>query len=121
MHRRWDSVSSQATLSVLVLSRTAPILPTSEACLDPKQPRTRRQGRGPSRAIVAACDVNPNASQEAKGFPREGFANHVGQRVTVREISSPGGTRSIFKMRGIQMLSDICASQQLLNQPQRGH
>lgn len=78
----------------------------------------RRKGRGPSRAVNAACDVKHSASQEAKGFPGEGFANHVGQRVTVREILNPGGTRSIFKMRGIHLISDIRASQQGLNQPQ---
>jgi len=51
------------------------------------------------------------ATLEADGFPTEGFAKHVGHKVTVRGISSPGGALPHFKVRGIETLSDTCAPQ----------
>jgi hypothetical protein len=48
----------------------------------------------------------------ADGFPTEGFAKHVGHKVTVRGISSSGGTRPAMKVRSIETVSDNCAPQQ---------
>jgi hypothetical protein len=48
---------------------------------------------------------------EADGFPTEGFAKHMGHKVTVRGISSPAGVLPLFKVRGIETVSDICAPQ----------
>jgi hypothetical protein len=51
------------------------------------------------------------ASLEAAGFPVEGFAKHVGHKVTVRGTSSPAGTRPVFKVRSIETVSETCAPQ----------
>jgi hypothetical protein len=48
---------------------------------------------------------------EADGFPTEGFAKHMGHKVTVRGISSPAGVLPLFKVRGIETVSDTCAPQ----------
>jgi hypothetical protein len=48
---------------------------------------------------------------EADGFPTEGFAKHMGHKVTVRGISSPSGALPLFKVRGIETVSDTCAPQ----------
>ena len=51
------------------------------------------------------------ANLEAEGFPEEGFAKHVGHKVTVRGTSSPAGTdRPLFKVRSIEPVSDSCGS-----------
>lgn len=52
------------------------------------------------------------ANLEADGFPTEGFAKHVGHKVTVRGTSSGGGTdRPVFKVRGVETVSDVCGPQ----------
>lgn len=49
---------------------------------------------------------------EADGFPTEGFAKHVGHKVTVRGTSSGGGTeRPVFKVRSVETVSDVCGPQ----------
>jgi hypothetical protein len=53
------------------------------------------------------------ANLEAEGFPTEGFAKHVGHKVTVRGISSPAGTeRPVFKVRAVETVSESCGPQQ---------
>src|SRR6266568_8226016 len=44
----------------------------------------------------------------AEGFPTEGFAKHVGHKVTVRGTSNSGGSRPVMKVRSIQPVSDTC-------------
>jgi hypothetical protein len=52
------------------------------------------------------------ANLEADGFPVEGFAKHVGHKVTVRGTSSPdGGERPVFKVRVVESVSDACGAQ----------
>jgi hypothetical protein len=52
------------------------------------------------------------ASLAADGFPTEGFAKHVGHKVTVRGTSSPAGTeRPVFKVRAVETVSDSCGPQ----------
>lgn len=53
----------------------------------------------------------PIANLEADGFPTEGFAKHVGEKVTVRGTSSPGGARPVFRVRSIEVVSQTCAPQ----------
>jgi hypothetical protein len=57
---------------------------------------------------------DPIANLEAEGFETEGFAKHVGHKVTVRGTSNPGGARPIFRVRSIETVSDTCG-------PQSGH
>jgi hypothetical protein len=51
------------------------------------------------------------ASLDAEGFPVEGFAKHVGQKVIVRGISTSSNTRPVFKVRTIETVSETCAPQ----------
>jgi hypothetical protein len=53
------------------------------------------------------------ANLEADGFPTEGFARHVGHKVTVRGTSNAAGTnRPVFKVRSVESVSDACGAQQ---------
>jgi hypothetical protein len=52
------------------------------------------------------------ADLEADGFPTEGFAKHMGQKVTVRGTSITGSARPLFKVRSIEILSETCAPTQ---------
>jgi len=51
------------------------------------------------------------ADLEADGFPNEGFAKHMGHKVTVRGVSMTNGTRPLFKVRTVETLSETCAPQ----------
>ena len=53
------------------------------------------------------------ADLQAEGFETEGFAKHVGHKVTVRGTSNPGEGRPLFKVRSIEAISDTCAPQSL--------
>lgn len=53
---------------------------------------------------------------QADGFPTEGFAKHMGHRVTVRGIRIANGAHPLFKARTVETLSTTCATQQ----PQQG-
>jgi hypothetical protein len=59
--------------------------------------------------MVDDRNLNPVADLEADGFPTEGFAKHVGHKVTVRGTTSSGSTRPVFKVRSIETLSETCA------------
>jgi len=56
-------------------------------------------------------ELTPIANLEADGFPQEGFAKHLGHKVTVRGTSTPGDPRPTFKVRSIAMISETCAPQ----------
>ena len=59
--------------------------------------------------LVDDRNLSPVADLQADGFPTEGFAKHVGHKVTVRGTSSSGSTRPVFKVRSIATLSETCA------------
>jgi len=61
--------------------------------------------------LVDDHDLKVVASLDAEGFPVEGFAKHVGEKVTVRGISTPGSTRPVFKVRAIETISETCVPQ----------
>src|ERR1039457_3430090 len=65
-----------------------------------------REGR---YILVDDRSLSPVADLEADGFPTEGFAKHMGHKVTVRGTSSSGSTRPVFKVRSIDTLSETCA------------
>jgi hypothetical protein len=55
----------------------------------------------------------PIANLEADGFPTEGFAKHLGHKVTVRGTTNPAGTgRPVFKVRDVETLNDSCGPQE---------
>jgi hypothetical protein len=55
--------------------------------------------------------LKPIANLEADGFPTEGFAKHLGHKVTVRGIASSDNPLPVFKVRSIETISDTCAPQ----------
>jgi len=59
--------------------------------------------------LVDDHDMKVVAHLDAEGFPVEGFAKHVGQKVTVRGVSNPGAARPVFKVRTIETVSETCA------------
>jgi hypothetical protein len=59
--------------------------------------------------LVDDRSLNPVADLEADGFPTEGFAKHVGHKVTVRGTSSSASARPVFKVRSIETISETCA------------
>jgi hypothetical protein len=51
------------------------------------------------------------ANLEAQGFPTEGFAKHVGHKVTVKGTANPDGAgRPTFKVRSIETVKEGCGS-----------
>jgi hypothetical protein len=52
------------------------------------------------------------AALEAVGFPQEGFAKHLGHKVTVKGTSSSKEGRPVFQVRSVEKVSDVCAPQQ---------
>jgi len=61
--------------------------------------------------LVEDRTLAPVANLEADGFPTEGFAKHMGHKVTIRGISTPGSGRPTFKVRTIEPVSDSCTPQ----------
>ena len=55
--------------------------------------------------------LSPVADLAADGFPTEGFAKYVGQKVTVVGSSTPGANRPLIKVRNIQTVSESCTPQ----------
>jgi hypothetical protein len=54
------------------------------------------------------------ASLVAEGFENEGFAKHVGHKVTVKGTSVPAdSTGPIFRVRSIETVNETCAPQQV--------
>jgi len=51
------------------------------------------------------------ANLEAEGFPVEGFAKHVGHRVTVRGTVNPAGDVPLFRVRSIETINETCEPQ----------
>jgi hypothetical protein len=59
--------------------------------------------------LVDDRNLSPVADLEADGFPTEGFAKHMGHKVTVRGTSNSASTRPVFKVRSIETISETCA------------
>jgi hypothetical protein len=62
--------------------------------------------------LVDDRSLSPVADLEADGFPTEGFAKHVGNKVTVRGTVNSNGPRPLVKVRSIQRVSEGCKGQQ---------
>jgi hypothetical protein len=54
---------------------------------------------------------DPIAHLEADGFETEGFAKHLGHKVTIRGTSTTGGTGPVFRVRSIETVSESCGAQ----------
>jgi hypothetical protein len=66
--------------------------------------------------LVDSHSLERVADLEADGFPREGFAKHVGHKVIVRGTQIANGARPLFKVRTVETVSETCAPQP----PQQG-
>jgi hypothetical protein len=61
--------------------------------------------------LLSDRTMNPIAKLEPDGFPREGFAKHVGHKVTVRGTSNTQGALPLVKVRSIETVSETCTPQ----------
>lgn len=62
--------------------------------------------------LISAQDRSLVATLEADGFPTEGFAKHLGHKVTVRGTAASEDPHPIFKVRSIETVSESCGPQQ---------
>ena len=56
-------------------------------------------------------EMKPIATLEADGFPTEGFAKHMGHKVTVRGTTSSDTPVPVFKVRSIETIAESCSPQ----------
>jgi maltose-binding protein MalE len=99
--------------------------PTVAVAQQSKQPAKQKKqsnGKAEQKALTGCVDQQDGqyvliqelgrsvmANLEAEGFPTEGFAKHVGHKVTVRGTSnSDGGERPVFRVRSVEAISDTC-------------
>ena len=113
--------ASLVMLAVLALLAPWPIVRATETSNSQKVPAGK--GKAAAVASLSGCldqkdgqyilvddrNLNPVADLEADGFPTEGFAKHMGEKVTVRGTSTSGSARPVFKVRRIETLSETCA------------
>jgi hypothetical protein len=126
LYRRLSSLALLAVVSAW--SFAASNSGSEQANLQQKQDQKQKQSKSKdSGASLTGCideqngryvmisdrTLDPIADLEAEGFETEGFAKHVGHKVTVRGTSNPGETRPLFKVRSIEAISDTCAPQSL--------
>src|SRR5215510_5827529 len=76
---------------------------TLTGCVDEKDGRY---------TLVDDRTLNFIADLEAVGFETEGFAKHLGHKVTVRGQKAADGDRPVFKVRSITTVSETCAPAQ---------
>jgi hypothetical protein len=111
--------------AVVVLALLSSVASTVVSAPLPQQENAPKKDAKASLASLTGCvdeqegryiltddrELKPIANLEAEGFPQEGFAKHLGHKVTVRGTSTPGDSRPTFKVRSIAMVSETCAPQ----------
>lgn len=117
-----SGLAAVITLSVILFVRPTPAAFAQQKQQSSKQKKTSGKDQGAS--MTGCVDQQDGkyvlireetrvliADLEAEGFPAEGFAKHVGHKVTVRGTSSPSGTdRPLFKVRSVETVSDVCGT-----------
>ena len=111
-----------AILTGLGLLASSAGLAATQAPASQKKEQTGKKQAAPGASLSGCIDqqeghyvlvddrnLSPVADLEADGFETEGFAKHMGHKVTVRGTSSSGSTRPVFKVRSIATLSETCA------------
>ena len=122
MYRLIASATLLACVSIWNLTATALDSDSSQA--GQKQEQKKEPAKKSTASLTGCIDEqagqyvliddrtrDPIANLEAEGFETEGFAKHVGHKVTVRGISNPGSTRPLFRVRSIETISDTCGAQ----------
>jgi hypothetical protein len=115
--------SSPAAVLLLTVLAAVPPSAGSVAFQSNQEKNARQNDAKPSGTSLTGCvdeqdgryiltddrELTPIANLEADGFPQEGFAKHLGHKVTVRGTSSSGDPRPTFKVRSITTISETCA------------
>jgi hypothetical protein len=111
-----------AVLALCAAVGKPPVMSAQET----KQPaKQKKQAKAQQAALTGCVDQQDGryvliqeqshsvmAHLEAEGFPTEGFAKHVGHKVTVRGTASPAGAENpVFKVRAVEPISDVCGPQ----------
>jgi len=122
MKYRCSAVSPVAALILaLALSGSAASTASQSGSTQEQKQQPKSEGKGNGSALTGCVDeqeghyvliddrtMSPVANLEADGFPTEGFAKHVGHKVTVRGTSISTGARPTFKVRSIETVSESC-------------
>jgi len=116
--------SSPAAVVVLALLTVASNVVSAPLQSGQQENAPKKDAKAPGASLTGCVDeqegryiltddreLKPIANLEADGFPQEGFAKHLGHKVTVRGTSTPGDQRPTFKVRSIAMISETCAPQ----------
>ena len=99
-----------------------PTVAVAQQSKQPAKQKNQSNGKAEQKALTGCVDQQDGqyvlikelgrsviANLEAEGFPTEGFAKHVGHKVTVRGTSnSSGGERPVFRVRSVEAISDTC-------------
>jgi hypothetical protein len=101
---------------------SAAALSTAQTSNSEKKPQTGQKKAASGVSLTGCVDekeghyvlvddrsLEPVADLEAEGFPTEGFAKHMGHKVTIRGTSNSASTRPVFKVRSIETVSETCA------------
>jgi len=116
-------------ISILVLG-AALVIAALGAQQNGASPNTKKQNSGKTKAEKKPADssltgcmdeqdgkyvlleektVRKLADLKAEGFSQEDFAKYVGQKVTVRGQSASDEGRSVFNVRGVDLVSAQCS------------
>jgi hypothetical protein len=117
----------QSTLPLLcavLLAAPAPGANTSGTPGDSRQKEAKKNAKPATQAtsltgcideretghyiLIDDTKLSPLAELQAEGFPNEGFAKYLGQKVTVQGKSSTEGTRTLFTVRKVETVSETC-------------
>jgi len=122
MYRLITSVALLALTSIWDLPGAA--LDSAPSQADRKQEQKKEPAKNSTASMTGCIDEQEGqyvllddrtrgtiATLEAEGFETEGFAKHVGHKVTVRGTSSSGSAHPIFRVRSIETISDTCGAQ----------
>jgi len=121
MNCRVACITALTGLSVLALFPVSSSQASPPGWQEQKKEQSNKKENKPASSLTGCVDeeegryilvddqnLAPVANLEAEGFPQEGFAKHLGHKVTVRGTSIPGGARPGFKVRSIEMISETC-------------
>lgn len=99
--------------------------PAAQASQQEKQQQPKKDAKSASDSMTGCVDEQDGqyvltndrdlaliAVLVADGFPTEGFAKHIGHKVTVRGTSVPDGSKPTFKVRTIALVSETCTPKQ---------
>jgi len=122
IRRAYISMAVMAVFCSLCSAQSNPVISNAGS---PQQPKADPKSTKPAPATSLTGCVDEQEGQwvlvndqtmaviahlAADGFPTEGFAKHVGHKVTVRGTSSSDGSRPLFKVRTIETIAETCAA-----------